>query len=244
MIGGRRVAARHAIERRGSEGGFNRQRRLRVGGRRLRRRAGQREDSSDVREVFGAQLDGAVVGLEVVVAIGQGEAGLIHGGDLLRGVGAIGPRAEAEQHRHAVAMKVRDEHRQVVRVQQLLDRGEVRGDRVEAGRFDLRLVHARGVVVRGLLPIAFGTRRFEDAAQDREVPLLQLGEASVRPPIGRHRVSCDPAAAGELVEVGARIGLAVERVQLDAFRLRDSRLRRAWLHGRHCTGAADFIRRP
>ena len=116
----------------------------------------------------------------------------------------------------AVGVQVRDEDRQIVGVEDFVDRGQVGADWRQARGLDPRLVHARGVEVRGLLAIAAAAGRFEDAAQQREVAILHLLEPAERSAIGRDRVFRDPAAAGELVEVRAGIHLAIQRVDLYA----------------------------
>ena len=169
-------------------------------------------------------VDRALVGLQVVVAVGQAQGRPDPTVAIcLRRVALS--RSATPKRKSAgtpIVVQMRDEHRQIVGVERAPRWSPDRGaSGASAGRFDRRLVHAGGVVVGRLLRDRgprVARRRFEDAAQDREVAILHLGEASVRPPIGGHRVLRDPAAAGELVEVGARIGLAVERVQIDAGR--------------------------
>ncbi len=79
----------------------------------------------DDGDVLVAQLHRVCVGLQVVVAVGQAEAGLIDVGDRVGGVLEVGLRAEAEQRRDAEGMQVGDEDRKVVGVEDLLDGGKV-----------------------------------------------------------------------------------------------------------------------
>jgi len=175
------IAALHALERRGRQRGLDRQHGVRVGRRAIRRRAGEREDILDGCRKFLPEIHRSIVGLQVVLTIGQAEAALIEVGDLLRRVAEdVGLRAEAEQRGNPHRVQMRGEHRQIVGVDELLNRREIGGDRREAIRFDLRLVHAGRVVVGRLPAIAVSAGRFQDATQDCQVPLLHLGEAAVR----------------------------------------------------------------
>src|SRR6266516_155534 len=159
------------------------------------------------------------------------QAALVHDGNLLSGVAQIGLGVEPEERRRADGVEVGDENRQVVGVDERVDGGEIVAERREPLRFDGRVVHAGGVVVGGLLPIRFSRvrwRGFKNAAEEEKVALLHFLEAADRAAVGGDRVLRDPAAAGVLIEVLARIGRLVERVQLY----------RAWRRGRlrrlHC----------
>ena len=92
------------------------------------------------------------------------------------GILEIGLRAEPEQDRNAERMEVRDQDREIVGIENLVDGREVRRDRRQTGGLDRRLVHAGGVEVGGLLAVALGARRFENPAQHGEVAFLQLRE--------------------------------------------------------------------
>ena len=208
------IAALHAIERRGCERGLDRQHGVRVGRRAIRRRAGEREDPLDSCRKFFPEIHRSIVGLQVVLTIGQAEAALIEVGDLLRRVAEdVGLRAEAEQRGNPHRVQMRGEHRR-----------EVGGDRRETLRFDLRLVHAGRVVPGRLRAITVGAGRLQDATQDCQIPLLHLRDAPVRSAVRRDWVFRHPAAARELVEIDARIGFAIERLDVDAFHVGPSRL--------------------
>jgi hypothetical protein len=170
-----------------------------------------------VRRELTADLFGARIGFEVVVAIRKAQPSLIDVGNRLRGVAQVGLRVEPEERVYANRVKIRDENRQFIGIDERIDGRQVVGERHESLVLDRRVVHARGVVVGGPLAIRWtrvGRRRFEDTPQDQEVALLDLREAADRTAIRRNRVLRDPAAARVLVEVGAGFGRLVERVQL------------------------------
>src|SRR5207253_348764 len=50
---------------------------------------------------------------------------------------------------------------------------------------------------------------------DGDVAILDLLNTTVAPAIWRQWIAADPAATGELVEIGARVGIAIERFDLD-----------------------------
>ncbi len=52
-----------------------------------------------------ADLDALRVGLEIVIAIGQGEAALTHGGDGFGGILGVRLGAEAEEHGNTQALQ-------------------------------------------------------------------------------------------------------------------------------------------
>ena len=122
-------------------------------------------------------------------------------------------RAEAEEHRDAEGVEVRD---QTVRSSGLTISSIVRDPERSAAspaarsppRPCTRRSSRRPSCDRLPRPAPPGS------AQDRQVALLHLREAAIRPAVGRHRMPGDPAAAGELVEVDAGIDLAIERVDL------------------------------
>jgi hypothetical protein len=94
----------------------------------------------------------------------------------------------------------------------------------------LRLVHARRVEVAELARLAVAGRGgvgFQDLAEEREVPLDDLGEAPrPRRPLGWDGGLRRPAAAREFIEVGTGVDGGVERVRVEARRKRSGRGRR------------------
>ena len=109
VVGRVRIAPRDTIDRGGGERVLDREHGGGVRGGFVRGGAREREKLGDVRDVLGAQRDRALVGLQVVVAIGQRKAALIRPRDLLRRVALVGLRREAEQDRHVQLVQVRDD---------------------------------------------------------------------------------------------------------------------------------------
>jgi hypothetical protein len=96
------------------------------------------------------------------------------------------------------------------------DARELRRERRDALRLNRRLVHARGVVVARLGAIGGAAGRFEDAPQHGEVAILQFLDAAKRSLVGLQWMAGHPPTAGELIKVGAGIGAAIQRPELDA----------------------------
>jgi hypothetical protein len=111
-----------------------------------------------------------------------------------------------------------EELRQAVHACEGGDVFQVWFERRQPAPVNRRLVHAGGVVVADLSRrrVAAARRTLEDPTQDLVVPFLQLVEAAPARAVGRNGIGGEPSAAGELVEVGARIDRAVERGQLEA----------------------------
>ena len=216
MIGGGRIAAGRTIERRVGELRFEREDRAAVGFRLCRRCLQHPEHVLYVAEIFLFQLQRSRIGLQVIVAVGQAESALIDVGDLPGRIAQVGSRAEPEEHVDADALQVRHERRQVIDPRERGDLRKICREAPLALRLDAGLVHARGVVIARLLPHDVGRRRLENASQNCKILILELIETSPALPIGRHRIRRHPAAAGELVKVGAGIDAPIERQELDA----------------------------
>ena len=183
----------------------------------------QQEGALHMRRKLAPDLHGSRIGFQIVVTIRKAQAALIQVGDRLRGIAEVGLRVEPEEGRHADRVEIGDENRQVVGVDQRIDGREIVGERHESLRLNRRFVHAGGVIVGGAFSIrltGIGRRRFEDAAQDQKVALLDFRETADRTAIRGSRILRDPAAAGVLVEVDAGIGRFVERVQFHGARRR------------------------
>ena len=195
--------------------------------------AGERHHLHDVRAVLAPQPDGALVGLHVVLAIGQRQTvgtdprhlrSWSRAGSLrptrLKKANADGDVGTGQRRRTGRdAVEIPDKLRQFISAVQAIDACQQRLERLKTPRLDRRGVHARGVVVARLANVARGpyrARRLEDAPKDGEVLILHLLHPAVAQAIGRQRRLLDPAAAGELVEVGARLGVTVERLCFDA----------------------------
>jgi hypothetical protein len=133
------------------------------------------------------------------------------------GVVPVDVGSEPEEDVHADAVQVRDERRQICGSGPC-DPGELGVEGHEPPGLDCRLVHAGRVVVAGLdaVDVAGRCRALEDAAERLEVALLELGEPTPALPVGRHGIGRHPAAARELVEVGAGAGVPIQIRQLEA----------------------------
>jgi hypothetical protein len=191
--------------------------------------AEQLEQPAEVREVGRAGLGHVALVLEVVLAIGQAEAGLIERGDHLGRVGEVLLRADREQREHALGVQRDDRSGRRARVADLGDRVEQRLDRRDAGALDRGLVHAGRVVRADLVErrIAGGApgRGVEHLVQQVLAVLDDDLDRAPRRTIRRNRRGLEEAAAGEGVEVGAGIDAGVDPVRHDA-RLRERHLLR------------------
>ena len=180
--------------------------------------AEQAEDARDVLLVVGEQrLLGRVV-RHVVVAVGHAEAALVEEADVGLRVLEVGVGGDAEQRAGAVAVELAGHPHQRLRVAHLVDGGEGAGERPGAGGLDAVLVHAGGVVaadavLRGAR-LGAGGGLLQHVADRLLVAELDHREAA-HPArlVGRPLGVRQPAAAGVLVEVLARIGGAVHRAE-------------------------------
>jgi hypothetical protein len=184
-----------------------------------------------VVDVLHPQIVGLRIVLEVVVTVGQAEAALIGNRHLDRRVLEVGLRAEGVERVDADGVELGDERRELVDAGQRGDLLQQRIERTESLSVNRRFVEARSIVVADLLRLGVAARGcgVENRVERFVVALLQLLEASPAGAIRRHRVLRNPAATGELVEVGARVGAAVERVELESRRGGGGRGRSRWL---------------
>ena len=219
VVGVVRIAERDVVER------VLRQPRLEredgVGGVFRRRPSGELQRALDVGAILLSRLDEARLGLHVVVAIGQPEAAGKDLRDGARRLVLIGERRESERHRHAEIVQTADHLLHVGCVLHRVDLGEQRGQRLHTRRIDRGLIHARRVVIADLLldaaprPVALG-QLFEDVAETLLVDLAGLPSPAPSLHRRRDRVGGPPGAVGELEEIAARIGGAIEIGALDA----------------------------
>ncbi len=168
-----------------------------------------------VCHVLVAQLHGLLVLLEVVVALGQAQAGLDGGRDDHGGVLAVFLGAEVEEHVRAHRLQAADLGAQARHVLDRVDPGELGRNGSEAVGLDRRLVHAGAVEVAELALLGSGGRGFvggqplEDRVQVLQVALPQLVEGSPARAVRGDRVLLQPAAVGVLVEIHAGLGAGV-----------------------------------
>ena len=175
-------------------------------------------------EIARARLFRFVVGLDVVIAIGQAQPAGGGETDHLLGIGKILVGAEAEKSRAGNQVQPRHERRQIGSALQGRDLAQARLQRARAGLFDGRLIHAGGEIVADLLLVGRAARRrlgilFEHSPQ---VLHVLAGKFAVDVParlVGRNRIQFVPTAAGEAVEIHAGVSRAIEKLQLEARRV-------------------------
>jgi hypothetical protein len=125
------------------------------------------------------------------------------------------------------------------------DRGhavEVRVERRGPEALDGPFIHARHEVVADLLlgrvpPRGLLRELVEDAPEESLVVLAELAEHVPARLVRRQRVVLDPAAARVLVEIHARIGVAIHGVHVEARCVRERGERR--FLGRHGAGGEE-----
>jgi hypothetical protein len=197
------------------------------------RRAGELEHLRHVLEVFRARVDEALLGREVVIAVGESEAGGVDAGDDLGGIVIVRRRADAERPVDLHLVQPRDRGLQIRARLDRGDVGEIRLDRFRPELVDALLVHARAVKVgdllidRALRPVAAFGEIVEDRAQ---LLLAQLtGSPAPAPALHRrrNRIRRAPRAVRVIEKVRAGVGVAVdvvdEHTALRSGRLRDER---------------------
>ncbi len=228
VVDGVRIAASDAILRALRQLGFD-PHDCSGSGRSLRRRIpNELQHLLHVRQVLFAQLDGLVVVFEIVVAIRQTKTALIECADHLLGVFRVLSGAEVKQRVDILAMKNDDFAQQLLFGLQSGDGVEVSFDRRDAALFDSGGIHAgreeiADLARHGVALRVVGRRLFEDVVERLAVPLGELVEAAPGRLVGWDRILCEPGSAGVLVEVDARVGFAVEGVDVETggrFRLR------------------------
>ncbi len=193
---------------------------------RLRWGAQKVEDPLNVGHVLVRISDALLIGLGVVVAIGQAQAARGGEGDDPRRVREVLIRAETEEEAAALggqmhAAEVGGERRLRGEIPDLL---EFRLQGCAARAIDGRGVHARAVVVADLRfgSGARGRRRARRLEQASEELVVLVGEFSVNAPSGLVRgngIVLHPSAADVLIEVDARIGGPVHRRNIEARRV-------------------------
>jgi hypothetical protein len=175
-----------------------------------------------VLAVLLAGLREAGVRLEVVVAVGQAQAGGVDVCDHAGGLVVVRAGVEPERHGHGEVVEATDRALHAGQVRERVELGQERLERLRAERVRAPLVHAGAVVVRDeLLDAAFGPRRLRGhLVEDHlELVLRRLpGRPAAAPPDHgrRDRVLPAPAAVAEREEVRAGAHGAVEVVRVDA----------------------------
>ena len=204
-------------------------------GRLPRRRGGhsaEGQDAGHVRSIPLARLREARLGLQVVVAVGQPQAA---GGDVhddARGIVVVRGAGDHERGRDGQLVQPADHALDAGAILDAGDVGEQRSQRGHARGVDRGLVHARReVIAEQLLDAAAGPIRLRGQLLQEGLQLLPVRLAGGEPPApalrpGGNGVRGTPGAVGERVEVGARIGGAIEVAGLDAFRRRPGRTAR------------------
>ena len=176
--------------------------------------AGEGEHLGDVLHVLVTELLVLGAGAGVVVALGEAEAALIDGGDLLGGVLEVLLLAEAEEDVDVEALELADEGEEVG-LGDVVDLVEEGLDGGEALLVDEGGVHAGGVVVADFLLVGSAGRVGRGVLGEDAVELLgvdvcegvELVDAGL---VGGNGMVLGEVAAGELVEVVAGVGGGVD----------------------------------
>jgi ferrochelatase len=144
-------------------------------------------------------------------------------------------RVEREHQRNAARLETRQLRQQRRTIRDGPDAVEFRFERRGASLFDGGGIHAGGVGVADLLihraaagPL--GSRVLQYSEQHFFVAIAHLREAGEARPVGRQRIAGDPATAGVLIEIDARVGRLVHGRRVQAAR-RDRPIRRQGKQG-------------
>ena len=167
---------------------------------------------------------GAVILIEVVVAVRQAEAALIERADLSGRVLLVllGAEVEEEADCEYLSSIVAQQRCQRLLVVPCGDGLERRLNRLRAKLVGQIHIHAGGKVVAVLLlqrSLRSVGRSLQFLVEQVVVALGQLVEPSPSRLVRRNRVVLLPVAAGVLIEVGAGIGRLVDRRKVEADRL-------------------------
>ena len=178
--------------------------------------------------VLRAQSGRLRIGIDVGLAGGKTEAVLIDRGDLGCRIPQVLTRAESKEgiegdeptggarHVRGDGMQTTNERRETVTAFQCLDPVQFRFESSQTLQVDRALVHARGVVIAGLLQVGSAARRFQDALEAQEGAFLDLAGPAPSRAIRRKGILRLPAAARKEIEVRARVGRPVQRLEIDA----------------------------
>src|SRR5262249_18832725 len=153
-----------------------------------------------------ADLNGFLVCLEIVVAVGQAEAALIETRDHLGRILGVLLRGKSEKSARAFAIKADGDVSHRGFVVHGRDRGKIGFKNGDAARFDAFFVHAGGVIITDLLVDGRASRAvhgggFKYVLEDGPVTLLKDVEAAPARLIRWDRVIFHPGAAGVLIKI-------------------------------------------
>ena len=184
--------------------------------------AEQRKHLLHVVDILRADLDEALVRIQIIVAVGEGETALTGRCDLLRAVLLVLRDANAKEATAAALFLFR------------VVGGKLAGSRQRCNGFELGIqglrsqfvdelrVHARSEIITVLL-LQSGLRRIGRGLQlGIEQIVIALGEFVEPSPaglVGGNRIVLAPVAARVLVEVGTGIGGLIDRRNVEAERL-------------------------
>ena len=204
----------------------------------------EREHFRDVLRVLRAELLGLVVGLRVVVAVGQTQTPLGGSRDHFARVLAVLLRAETEERADSVGLQARQLHPQIGEVLNLLDARQFRRERLRAGGFDRRFIHAARVEVADFLLLRAGRgllrgEPFQDLPHRHAVSLGQLGEGAPVRVLGRDRIPLQPASVRELVIILASPGRRVHIRRIEPVGSRGGGCRRSRPDGSRRVGLRE-----
>ncbi len=212
-----RIAATGRVERPLGQAGFNLHDDLRLGRGFGFIVAQQHKHFRDVLDVFLAQVNRLGVVLEIVVAIGQAQAALIHFGNHLARVLEVGVGVEAEQYIGALAMQPHDLARQPFLRLDGRDALEIVLQRLRTGLLDGPFIHAAGVVIADLLFVEAAARTvdrrlLENVAHNILAALRKFVEAPPGGTVGGNRILRHPLAARVGIKVVAGVDALIEHV--------------------------------
>ena len=188
------------------------------------------EDLDHMSHILLALLDGFGIGAGVVIALRQTKAACPIRGDERGRVRVVLRRAHAKESVNADRLQVSDKLRQIRFVLEFGNAIQLWLKGTNSLLIDRCHVHACCVFVADLLFIgrAVGGRLgrvLENAFELQTIPLFQLGEAAVGGLVGGKRILLEPVAAGELIEVVARIDRGIDERGIEDAQLMGGRKR-------------------
>ena len=215
------IAQGNAVDRGGSQRGFELEHGFGLGSSHIGGIAGELEHVGDVLDVPIAGLYRLWIGLQVVIAIGKRKAALVQGGNGFGGVLGVGLGAEQEQRRHADVLEAHQFGQQRGTIADRVDAVQLRSEGFNTFLSDGGRVHAGGVGIADLLlELAatgpFGGRALQDIEQHFFIAVADLGEAGEAGAVGRQGIVGNPVAAGVLVKIDARVDRLVHGSRIRA----------------------------
>ncbi|MNQ10264.1 hypothetical protein D3C85_230950 [compost metagenome] len=176
----------------------------------------------DMLEVFGAHgLQLGVVILQIVIAVGQAQAGLADVDRVLLGVLRIGRHISGKRRRNAIALQIGEQRRQVFLVLDGSHAGQFGMQGLEAGRIARLVVHEARVQVGDLVRLASGLAGIFHGGVDQSAQLAlgDFAQFDVRAPdgfVGRDFRIAGPDTVDIAVEIIPGADCRVQGFHVDA----------------------------